>query len=49
MGGKYEIRFYDNKGIGQVNGGYRTIYTNSWTRSVILRLTKDWIYFKIYR
>ncbi len=49
MGGKYEIRFYSNTELGKANGGYETIYTNSWTESIILRLTKDWIYFKIYR
>lgn len=43
MGGKYEIRFYD------FNGNYQTIYTNSWFEFAKIKLTKNWIYFKIYK
>lgn len=47
MGGKYEIRFYSNTELARINGGYETIYTNSFIEFMKLRLTKKLIYYKI--
>lgn len=48
MGGKYEIRFYSNSDIAKLNGGFETIYTNSFIEFIKLRLTKKLIYYKRY-
>ena len=42
MGGKYEVRYY------QEDGEYTTHYTNSWFTYMILRFTKKLIYYKVY-
>jgi hypothetical protein len=48
MGGKYELRFYSNSELAKLNGGYETVYTNSFIEFLKLRFTKKLIYFKRY-
>ena len=48
MGGKYEIRFYSNTELAKINGGYETIYTNSFLKFIKLRITKKIIYYTIH-
>ena len=48
MGGKYEIRFYSNSELAKINGGYETVFTNSFIEMVKIRLSKKLIYFKRY-
>lgn len=45
MGGKYEIRYYEDA----QEHGYYTIYTNSWFEFIKIRLTKRVIYYKIHK
>lgn len=47
MGGRYEIRFYSNTKLARANGGYETVYTNSFIEFIELRLTKKLIYYKV--
>ena len=46
MGGKYEVRFYIKDDGGWQ--GYNTVYTNSWVKFMLLRLTKKCIYYKVF-
>lgn len=43
MGGKYEVRYYDDSELY----GYTTVYTNSWIEFMRLRITKKLIYYKV--
>lgn len=44
MGGKYEIRYWLNKGETEVE----TLYMNSWLEFMKIKLTKKVIYYKVY-